>query len=236
MVRHPLAAQSAFPNMKIERFTNPKSFIEKSIELIQDICSKNPNTIYIALSGGSTPEALYKAMAKADLPFERIEFYTVDERYVPHDHLSSNSRMIHHALIKHSKPKAFNHVDTSLPIEEAVIDFSKRLPIEGFDLIILGIGQDGHTASLFPHLPALTSDDTVSHTITDEFEIKDRITLTFNPILASKNLLVLLKGTEKLPTLLELQKTTEPTPEDIQDYPAKRLITHPNLHIFFHQS
>lgn len=229
--------------MKTQRFTNNESFIKESIKLIQDICSQNKDTIHIGLSGGSTPEPLYEAMSKADLPFERIEFYTVDERYVPHNHLNSNCRMIHHALIKEAEPKAFHHVDTSLSIKEAVEKFEKELPSEGFDLIILGIGPDGHTASLFPHSPALTTDKKVAHTTTEEFDIKDRITLTFKPILLAKNLLVLLKGTGKLPIILELQKTATktadqeapPTPEDITKFPAKKLLEHPNLNIFFQQ-
>lgn len=217
-------------------FIDEKSFLQAGLNVIAQICENKQGTIRIGLSGGSTPGALYKALAQEkDLPFERIEFYQVDERYVPKDHVDSNYRLISETLLKPlaQRFKAFHFFDTSLALPASLQKYEEALqviPGNQLDLIILGIGPDGHTASLFPHSPALQEKiKLTAHTTTDQFAIHDRLTVTFPFILKSKQILVLLKGKEKQSIVDELLSSQK----NIQGLPAKGLLTHPHLAIYF---
>ncbi len=135
--------------MTIETFTDEKTFITKTIDYITSL---SPNTI--ALSGGSTPRPLYQ-----NLKLEAT-YYQVDERVVSPDNENSNQRMIRETI----NPHDFHHFDLTLSIEDALEKYAEELP-DNFDLTILGIGPDGHTASLFPYCPALTeTNEPVAHT------------------------------------------------------------------------
>jgi len=134
---------------------------------------------------------------------QTVEFFQVDERYVPQGDVNSNFNLI----IQSGLPplaRAFHHFDTSISIAESLRKYEIELP-EYFDLVVLGIGEDGHIASLFPHDPALHEKiRLVAHTTTDVFAVKDRLTITLPLILSSKKILVLLKGAEKKKVLDEI--------------------------------
>ncbi|MBT4917367.1 hypothetical protein HON58_02920 [Candidatus Peregrinibacteria bacterium] len=194
--------------MNTTTFSKEEDFIKESVEFIKKIAEENPNA-KIALSGGSTPVPIFKELAKLNL---EVEFYQVDERYISPTDKDSNKKMIRETL----RPQNFKTFDTSLPIEESIKKYAAKLP-EQFDLIILGIGSDGHTASLFPDSPEFT--ESVAHTQTDQFAVKDRLTLTFSTINKSKKLLVLLKGADKQ--------------NAISKFPANKLQSHPEITVHF---
>ena len=203
--------------MTIKTFKSETAWIRAVIDFIK---SKNPRTI--ALSGGNTPAPIYKALEKS-LKLNKIttpKFFQVDERYVPKNHPDSNFKMIKQTL----KPKTFHHFDISLTIKEALKKYDTEL--KTFDLCILGIGEDGHTASLFPNSTALNSSAKTAHTTTKNFPIKDRLTITFSTILKSKNILILLKN--KAEILRELKSPRKAASQ----FPALKLLKHKNLHVF----
>ncbi|HET8608585.1 MAG TPA: 6-phosphogluconolactonase, partial [Burkholderiales bacterium] len=125
----------------------------------------------IALSGGSTPKALYSLLAtdpasKRDLPWDKTHVFWGDERPVPPDHADSNFRMAHEALLsKVPVPAASVHrIAGELAAEQAAVDYERALiecfglqggELPRFDLVLLGLGPEGHTASLFPGTRAL---------------------------------------------------------------------------------
>ncbi|MDA1060610.1 MAG: 6-phosphogluconolactonase [bacterium] len=220
--------------MKTKNFSTEQAWIDSTISFIKSL---KPHSI--ALSGGSTPVPIYQALGD-NLPKE-TQFYQVDERYVPSDNPNSNYGMIKKNIFPHTNNlQNFHYFDTALPIDKALKKYTNELtnlkgfPSTTFDLCILGIGLDGHTASLFPvssgaqnvqPVKSTTPEHYVEHTINKEFAIKDRLTITFPTILKSKNILVLLKNK---PTIIqELQKPSKTT----KQFPALTLLNHPNLSI-----
>lgn len=125
----------------------------------------------IVLSGGSTPKPLYEAIAKNQLPWDKIHVFWGDERYVDPDHPDSNQLMARRAWLDSVDIPAHNihpvPTDEADPAaaarryEEHIQEFFKLQVGEfpAFDLILLGMGDDGHTASLFPHTEALRCRD-----------------------------------------------------------------------------
>jgi len=192
-------------------FQTEREFIEAVVgEIHSRILNKTRKgeIFRLALSGGSTPGPIYRKLAEQDVPWGQVEIYLVDERYVPLDHEHSNYRMIREAMLDHVKPRKVVYFDTSLSIEECLKKYESQLDSsqdQFFDLILLGIGIDGHTASLFPNSPALEEKKRwVSHTTTDQFNIRDRFTLTFPALESSHERFVLLKGRGKKESLQKL--------------------------------
>jgi 6-phosphogluconolactonase len=119
---------------------------------------------HIALSGGSTPRRLYERLAKLALPWDRLELWWGDERTVPPDDVYSNYRMVRVALLDivgTDRIARIHRIAGELDPSTAAEAYERELvaslgvpPV--LDIVLLGLGADGHTASLFPHSPALT--------------------------------------------------------------------------------
>ncbi|MBI5753858.1 6-phosphogluconolactonase [Candidatus Peregrinibacteria bacterium] len=260
--------------MKIQQITRPHDFINVSSDFILKICRSKKTRVNIALSGGNTPQEIYQALAKklsfmsclpSGGPFKnQLHFYQVDERYIPTTDKDSNQKMITEAftILKSSQKFSaknihFHFFDTSVSIEKSLKKYTKELP-KIFDLMILGIGPDGHTASLFPNSKELNSKKPVVHSITrahgasaqqgersgsasretqralpiKNFTIPNRLTLTFPIILKSKNLLILLKNKPEILTKLKSHAKSKVTKTEISNFPALKLLSLKNLTIY----
>lgn len=245
--------------MQFQHFTHLEELLD-NLFFLQPLQHKEEN-FSIALSGGTTPGPLYQAIAhNPDLRFENIEFFQVDERYVPSHDPASNYRMIQENLLANLPHpcKGLYSFDTALTIEDALKTYKEDLMERShpyFDLTILGMGSDGHIASLFPHSPALYEEQTsVAHTITEQFAIPDRLTLTLPAIFASKAIIVFVRGEEKKAQVEELknfsatscpsavlsfdsyglpQFTTALITPEMANFPAKTLVYHPNVTVLY---
>jgi 6-phosphogluconolactonase len=174
-------------------------------------------TFTVALSGGSTPKTLYSLLAtKPGIPWDKIHFFWGDERHVAPDQPESNYRMANEALLSkvpvraehifriHSEEK--DAAAAALQYEQTLKDFFRLSPgkFPRFDLIFLGVGPDGHTASLFPGTSALTENQRlVVANWVPKFNT-DRITFTFPVLNAAACVIFLLSGADKAATLQEV--------------------------------
>lgn len=215
--------------MKIQKFLNKTDFIQAATAIIANYCRTKS---HIGLSGGSTPQPIYEELAqKTEINWSQIHFYQVDERFIAKTDPDSNYQMIYESLIEPTGAN-FHYFNTDLDIENCLNDYEtelRQIPNQNLDLCILGMGTDGHTASLFPHSQALDEHKLVAHSQTEEFAIKDRLTITWPMIMQSQTILLLLSGASKeasLETLLNEDR-------DYQEFPAKKLLEHPNLEILF---
>jgi 6-phosphogluconolactonase len=175
----------------------------------------------MALAGGSTPKPLYAALAEQSLPWEKLYIFWGDERYVPIDHPDSNAGMATEAWLGKVPlpPEQIFAVPTteadpaaSAQVYEATLrQVFRQLqgtaadPVPQFDIILLGMGDDGHTASLFPHTAALQVRD---HLVTvGEKQGEPRITFTVPLINHSRQVIFLTAGANKQQALQQVLAT-----------------------------
>jgi len=146
----------------------------------------------------------------------------LDERHVPADHEDSNLRMIKETLLTREAASAMCIApDTSLPLAECVQDYEQKLHgMTSSDLVIIGMGDDGHITSLFPPVSAEAfGPQHVIHTQTERFAVRDRISTTFPILLQATRRLFLITGEKKA----ELLKKMQCDAEDVSLYPAQYL-------------
>ena len=175
---------------------------------------------HVALAGGGTPRKLYERLTQPDyrdgLPWKLTHVYFGDERCVPQDHAHSNYRMASEALLSHVPiPPSQAHAmfDPSLSTEKNVEHYAtllaNHLPtsVSGqpiFDLILLGMGDDGHTASLFPGTEILhETNRAVAAQWVQKLDAW-RISLTFPTINAARNVAILVAGASKADRMAEI--------------------------------
>src|SRR5690349_6463372 len=197
----------------------------------------------VALSGGSTPRVLYELLANPREPFrdriawDETHFFFSDERHVPPDHPDSNYRMVNEALVSRAPvpPQNIHRVLAEKPLaEEAARDYeadlrkffvegiADRFPgeaIPAFDLVLLGLGEEGHTASLFPHSPALKETKRLVAAPWVEKLNTYRITMTLPVLNNGRSVVFLVTGASKA----EILRTVMNTDRNPDSYPAQAI-------------
>ena len=155
----------------------------------------------IVLTGGSTPRRAYEIAAELEPDWSRVELWWGDERCVPPDDERSNYGMAKAALLDRleSEPHAVHRMEGELGRDEGSREYRLELAEAGtFDLVLLGLGPDGHIASLFPNFPTLdvTGRDVVGTEAGHE-PFVDRISLTLPRLCNTQELLFLVTGEDK---------------------------------------
>jgi 6-phosphogluconolactonase len=174
----------------------------------------------VAISGGSTPKRTFQTLAKyskgeRSIPWGQVELYWVDERCVPPDHEESNYRMTREAMLDAIPLPASNvfRIEGELQPEEGAARYESAIRaqfrLEGaeaprFDVVQLGMGDDGHTASLFPHTEALHELGRIA--VANHVPQKDawRVTLTWPVINNGRHVVFLVEGAAKASILAEV--------------------------------
>lgn len=167
----------------------------------------------VALGGGDTPRPVYRWLAEEGrLPWDRLEVYFGDERAVPPDHVQSNYRMAMESLAPAGLDpgRVFRMEAERDDLAAAAAEYAGILP-QPIPVLVLGIGGDGHTASLFPGSPALSEGKQRVVAVPAEGERLARITITPPAIAAAAHVFVLARGEAKAaPVARALQGTWEP--------------------------
>ena len=204
-------------------------FIENEIKQILKIRER----FKFCVSGGSTPKPVYQLLSESNIGWEMVDVFLGDERCVDQDSELSNSLMLKNSLLANNGSKAFfyNIFKDSKADEETIKKalITKLLEKCGtnpptFDLTLLGLGDDGHTASLFPYEPNNNADDLV---IFNEGKGLRRISLTPKVLSASSKIIFLVSGASKqlaLKRLLDKNESDDRTPSKLIKSDNKILI------------
>ena len=196
----------------------------------------------IAISGGSTPKAAFQLLADPNqpwrwrMPWDNLDLFWVDERTVPPDNAESNFRMTREALLDHVplKPEQIHRIQGELPPHDAAdayeSDLRSSFHLDGsdlprFDLLALGMGPDGHTASLFPHTAALHEKNRL--VVANQVPQMDtwRITLTWKVINNASSVFFLIAGTDKAAVLNQVLSG----PRDPETLPSQLIWPHSGI-------
>jgi 6-phosphogluconolactonase len=225
-----LRSLSEAMNKIVEVLPDQKALIERSLAIVLEqikTAIQERGQCTIALSGGSTPKPLYEAIAAQNLPWEQLHIFWGDERYVPPTDPDSNQRMARQAWLDQVNLPAENIHPMPTGAADPAIDAQKyEQELQQFfqvsagefpalDIILLGIGDDGHTASLFPHTEALQVRDRLI-TVGNK-DGQPRITFTAPLINQAHCVLFIVAGANKRPALAQIFAATA----DEQTYPAR---------------
>ena len=197
--------------MDIQTFSNP---IELALAAAEYFVAQSPETV--ALSGGSTPKLMFQILADQfydDVAWDRIHFFWSDERHVPPDHPESNYRMANEALLSHVPVSAdHNHrIPSENPdagvaaaeYEQTLTDVTKQ-SVPRLDLIFLGLGTDGHVASIFPGSEVLHETKRLVAAPYVEKLKSYRITMTLPLLNNAASVVFLVSGAEKAEIVKEV--------------------------------
>jgi len=209
--------------------------------LLNWVCETRDAPFHLALSGGKTPSLLFSLLAEEyaiTMPWQKIHFWWGDERMVPRDNPENNFGVVNERLLKkieipvgnihRIQGEGFPEIES----KRYRIEIKTFLPEVGgwpyFDLVMLGLGDDGHTASIFPDQMQLLESDQVTAIATHPLSGQKRITLTGKVINNAKRVAFLVSGESKAPIYNEIIHNTE----NSIHYPAAHI--HPNgeLHWF----
>jgi 6-phosphogluconolactonase len=226
---------------QLEILADPEALARRVADWLLAISTACDGVFTLALSGGGTPRRLYELLAGAPycdvFPWQRTHLFWGDERFVPHDDESSNYRMVRDAMLSRAPIPATNihPVPTEgLTPEAAASDYERELksfygaahldparPL--FDVNLLGLGPDGHTASLFPGTAVLEERERWVAAVVGPKPT--RITLTYPALESSRHVAFLVAGKEKREIFRRFQRGEH-------TLPAARLRPTGTLHVF----
>ena len=214
---------------KVEVLDDPEMIARRVAEWIIDLANAKAGNFAICLSGGSTPELFYRHLAESGyrdrFPWPRAHWFWGDERFVPHDDPLSNYRMVREALLSRPPiPPANIHAISTEGIasDAAAANYERELktfygaerldPSRAlFDVNLLGLGSDGHTASLFPNNAALAERERWVCAVVGA-KPEARITLTYPALDSSAHAAFLVSGGEKRAIFERLRRGDESLP------------------------
>jgi 6-phosphogluconolactonase len=217
--------------MEIKIFPSRLEVAQRFSEFLSDLVASR-ETVHIALSGGSTPMVVFEELAahyREEISWSKVHLYWGDERCVPPEHAESNFRMAKEHLISRIDipPQNIYRIrGEEDPAVEArrygellkeMVPLKYRLP--HFDLVMLGLGEDGHTASVFPHEMGLWESRAYCEVATHPVSGQRRVTITGKIINNAAHIAFLVTGAGKAEKVSEILQEKG----DFQSYPASRV-------------
>jgi 6-phosphogluconolactonase len=213
-------------------FELAEAFAQNLMERIGKSAEQKEN-FSLALSGGKTPEILFSVISdhfSESAPWEKVHFFWSDERCVPGDDDESNYGMARRKLLDHLKisPGNIHRIrGEENPVYEAgrysdeVVKYTRKINgLPSFDMIILGLGDDGHTASIFPGQEYLLNSDKICEIAFHPVTKQKRLTLTGNIIRNARNIAFIVTGAKKAPVIEKIMNNSA----EANLYPAAFII------------
>lgn len=185
----------------------------------------------IVLAGGKTPADIYRLFTRpprdSEVDWQKVKFFWGDDRFVPHDHSGSNYKLAEETFLKNlaiAKESIFP-INTSLPDATAAArDYDLQIrqalrlgeqDLPEFDLVLLGIGEDGHTASLFPHSKELNLQGRLACAALAPVEPKERVSMTAEALFNAKRIYFIVKGGGKANILSRILNDSDLSTEQV---------------------
>lgn len=172
--------------------------------LHETILQKGKATLLV--SGGNTPKPLFEKLSNIDIPWDKVNIALVDERWISNTNKDSNEFLVKENLLKNKASKGnfigmYKEGKSSKESEDAVSKIYEK--IFPFDIVVLGMGNDSHTASLFPNNERLKEafdleNNNLTIAITPDTALYERMSLTLKGILEAQNIFLHIEGEEKL--------------------------------------
>jgi 6-phosphogluconolactonase len=221
--------------------SSQQAWVDESLQIILQIAEQaaaQRGRFSLVLSGGSTPRSIYQVLAEPEksnrIDWSCTHIFWGDERAVPPDHPDSNYRMAKQALLEHIPipPENVFRIKGELSPGDAAEEYEEQIETffkgrdKHFDLILLGLGGDGHTASLFPDSDALSENQRWVAANYAPSQQAWRVTLTYPALLSSHKAIFLVNGAGKSKVLSQIIQD----PQNASQFPAANVVAnHPNL-------
>jgi 6-phosphogluconolactonase len=216
--------------IRLSRFADPVAAAEACGAHILNLLGSaiGPGLATLAISGGSSPRPMFEFFARTPFPWDRVHLFWVDERCVAPDHPQSNFKLANDTWLAPAKfPQPNIHrVRAELPAREAAHAYADEIynwfgrkveEMPRFDVIHLGMGPDGHTASLFPGEPLIQDRRSLTATVNMPDTHQARVTLLPGVLEAARNTVMLVAGADKAQVLDAVLRG----PYDPMKYPAQ---------------
>lgn len=207
-------------------------FSARLINLLQQAVTQRGHA-YLVVSGGRTPTALFNALSESELAWQHVTVLLADERFVPADSPDSNEQLVKANLLKAKAAKAtfISLYASAATAEQAIAEVLPRIaPLPAFDAVILGMGEDGHTASLFPCSAELSkglkADAPAVLAVNPTTAPHQRISLSLPRLLNTRHLFIHLVGQSKLEVLKKAQAGT-----DVTSMPIRAVLQQPDIDV-----
>lgn len=190
---------------------DPEAVAERAAAIVHDVVAATADRVRIVLAGGTTPRRCYELLATADVDWGRVEILFGDERCVPPGHPDSNYALAAAALLRQVAPAIVCRIPAELGAETAASLYEPVVAARPLDLVLLGIGADGHTASLFPGNPALEARGLVVAVHDAPKPPPDRVSLTLGALRTARRVVILATGNEKRAAVRAARAGTVPS-------------------------
>ncbi|HEY5660505.1 MAG TPA: 6-phosphogluconolactonase [Gaiellaceae bacterium] len=168
----------------------------------------------IVLTGGSTPELAYREAAQLEPDWSSVELWWGDERCVPPDHEESNYGMAKRSLLDgiERQPRAVHRIKGELGKEQGAAEYAAEVADATLDLLLLGMGPDGHIASLYPNAATLQAEEAALPAVAELEPFVDRVTLSLPKLRGAREVLFLIAGESKADAVARAF-AAEPSPD-----------------------
>ncbi|MCU0428461.1 MAG: 6-phosphogluconolactonase [Cytophagaceae bacterium] len=216
--------------MEVKVYNNPIEVAEKFAEFLSALIAEKEHT-YIALSGGSTPKLLFSYLSTnyKKIDWKKVHLYWGDERCVPPDHKDSNYKMTFETLLQHIEIPSHNvhrvlgEKDPTTEAKRYAEEIESTVPMKNglpqFDLVMLGMGDDGHTLSIFPHEQSLFNAAQTCVVATHPESGQKRVSITGKVANNALHIVFLVTGSSKAAKVEQIHKKKDAYLE----YPAAHI-------------